>query len=141
MSICLGTYEGTLYLWRGHSENLGINGGDELNWQADSDWQRRNVAGFLWHIGPYELELITSTNSKWENVHSGTPRTFRQFQWSTSRNDCRFVCVPQWFAILCIAFAAALPWLQNFTRFSLRNLLIALTLVSVAMGMVAYTMQ
>jgi hypothetical protein len=50
------------------------------------------------------------------------------------------VVVPHWFLILISAFIAAVPWLTRLRRFSLRTLLIAITLVAVGLGIVVVSM-
>jgi hypothetical protein len=46
------------------------------------------------------------------------------------------VLLPYWFPVVLLAICAGLPWLPS--RFSLRTVLIATTLVAVVMGLVAY---
>jgi hypothetical protein len=132
LTTSVGTYEGMLYVWHGHSENLGINGGGELNWQVGSN------TGVLWRLGAYDLKLVNNTKSNWATSHSDTSHLSRQFQWNTSSNGDTLVCVAQWFPILCAALAAILPWFRWSKRFSLRTLLIATTLVAVVLGLIVY---
>ena len=49
------------------------------------------------------------------------------------------VAVPYWFAILFFVALAAVPWLRR--QFSLRALLIATTLVAVALGVIVYAVH
>jgi hypothetical protein len=48
------------------------------------------------------------------------------------------LAIPDWFAILVTATVAAIPWLPWSTRFSLRTLLIATTLVAVVLGLIVW---
>lgn len=45
---------------------------------------------------------------------------------------------PHWLLVAILAIIAAMPWLRFSKRFSLRTLLIAMTLVSVVLGVVVY---
>ena len=84
------------------------------DWSIGRDWSGSNAVA--WNLG------------------DGTPVTewfgFR-FGWS-SRNSV--VSIPFLAIVLPLALAAALPWTKQ--RFSLRTLLIATTLVAVALGIV-----
>lgn len=48
-----------------------------------------------------------------------------------------FLTMPYWFVVLLLVVAVALPW----TRFSLRTLLIATTVVAVILGLLVYLSQ
>jgi hypothetical protein len=48
------------------------------------------------------------------------------------------ICFPDWIAILLFSAIAAAPWIRWSKQFSLRTLLIAMTLVAVGMGTVIY---
>jgi hypothetical protein len=54
---------------------------------------------------------------------------------AVEKNDFLMALVaPHWFLVICCGAIAALPWIR---RFSLRTLLIATTLVAVALGIIA----
>jgi hypothetical protein len=53
--------------------------------------------------------------------------------------DLELVSIPHWFAILLTGTVAALPWLR--WRFSLRTLLMAMTLVAVVLGWIVYAFR
>jgi hypothetical protein len=55
------------------------------------------------------------------------------FSWVSSHQ--KIVSCPTWFVLLLTLGMAAAPWLPWSTRFSLRTLLIAITLVAVGLGM------
>lgn len=58
--------------------------------------------------------------------------------WGTFFADRSSVFTPYWFAnLLCVA-AASVPWVPWSQQFSLRALLLAMTLVSVALGLIAW---
>jgi hypothetical protein len=46
--------------------------------------------------------------------------------------------MPHWFLLLVSSSAGILPWIRWSTRFSLRTLLIATTLVAVGLGLIVY---
>jgi hypothetical protein len=58
-----------------------------------------------------------------------------QFYYRESPNGTNFGC-PYWFAVLIVAVVASILWTKNYPRFSLRTLLIAMTLVAVALGVI-----
>lgn len=47
-----------------------------------------------------------------------------------------YIRIPDWFLVSLFAFIAAAPWFHWSKRFSLRTLLIAMTLVAVALGLI-----
>jgi hypothetical protein len=49
--------------------------------------------------------------------------------------------VPYWFIVLVTAAFSVAPWIQWSKRFSLRTLLIAMTLVAVVLGLVVWAMK
>jgi hypothetical protein len=68
---------------------------------------------------------------------SGAPE-YRQFLFCVQelgQNDLRII-FPYWSAAVVLAAVAPLPWLSWTRRFSLRTLLIVITLVSVVLGLV-----
>jgi hypothetical protein len=52
--------------------------------------------------------------------------------------DERYFFVPHWFMAVVFAMFAAIPWIRWSKRFSLRTLLIATTLVAVALGLIVW---
>lgn len=51
------------------------------------------------------------------------------------------ICIPHWFAVLIVGGIAAAPWIRRFRRFSLRTLLVAMTLVAVVLAIVVWTFE
>jgi hypothetical protein len=47
-------------------------------------------------------------------------------------------CAPHWFAALILALVSRLPWVTWNSRFSLRTLLVATTLVAVVLGLIVW---
>ena len=47
-----------------------------------------------------------------------------------------WVSCPYWFAALLLGLLAVGPWIRSFRQFSLRTLLIAMTLIAIVMGLV-----
>ena len=73
------------------------------------------------------------TEFRWNHMVFA-PEKGRGSEWRLSRQSIR---MPHWFPVLAFAALAIVPWLR---RFSLRNLLIATTLVAVALGTIAASM-
>jgi hypothetical protein len=79
-----------------------------------------------WHPGFSDDDSGRRPNGLWFQVLTYSPPTQTYF------------LVPLWFPILLLAAAAALPWAHWLTRFSLRTLLIATTLVAALLGLIAW---
>jgi hypothetical protein len=76
-----------------------------------------------------------SPTNGWE-YFSFSPTGFTGFQWSSSV-AYRGIDVPFWFAVTVASSTGILPWVRRLRiRFSLRTLLIAMTLVAVGLGVV-----
>ncbi len=50
--------------------------------------------------------------------------------------DVLSIQLPHWAVVLALGFVSAIPWIRS--QFSLRTLLIATTLVAVALGLIVY---
>jgi hypothetical protein len=50
----------------------------------------------------------------------------------------RMICAPHWFFVCLTLAFAGLPWLKRRSNFSLRTLLITITLVAVVLGLAVY---
>jgi hypothetical protein len=65
--------------------------------------------------------------------------SFLGFRWGLSSYvNSYYLQVPFWFPVLCFAALAGLPWYWQYLRFSLRTLLIAMTLATAILGMIAW---
>jgi hypothetical protein len=98
---------------------------------------------------------LTDTEARGEEfsatfpVSAGVPQTIYrfQFQWEidmlgvgvVKTPSVRYVAMPYWFLVALIAVTAAVPWLP--WRFSLRTLLIAMTLIAVVLGAIVYALR
>jgi hypothetical protein len=115
-----------------------------------SYWWRDRVTGqsyilgavYLWsHDG--QLSCVSDRNRvlpHWEidtNYYSRAHHMefFFPWGWATKKRVIA-IAFPHWFAVFLFALIAIAPWLRLARRFSLRTLLIATTLVAVALGMV-----
>jgi hypothetical protein len=64
------------------------------------------------------------------------------FGFGTIKQQTFFIyCAPHWFFVLLALIFATLPWLHWSRRFSLRTLFIAITIISLALGVVVYITQ
>jgi hypothetical protein len=54
------------------------------------------------------------------------------------RPNSTIAILPYWFVVLCTGILTAVPWIRWSNRFSLRTLLIAMTLVAVLLGLAVY---
>jgi hypothetical protein len=80
------------------------------------------------------------------NIHRSQPRYIQKLDASTfprlglKFNDWRpgstYVCFPYWFAIVVVGAISVVPWLR--WRFSLRTLLVGMTVVAAILGAVFY---
>jgi hypothetical protein len=68
---------------------------------------------------------VPSSGWKWEH-------------YSRAFDSRRTIVVPSWFPVLLTATIAGIPWLSTVSRFSLRTLLIATTLVAVVLGLIVW---
>jgi hypothetical protein len=53
----------------------------------------------------------------------------------------RVIFIPYWFPVLILAAMAAFPWIRWSKRFSLRTLLIAMTVVAALLGAVVWAVK
>jgi hypothetical protein len=88
------------------------------------------------HASPYGLR------QPWQQFSYETPESIREFY--EHRSDWAYIVesngwnitIPHWFLGLLAAALATVPWIRWSKRFSLRTLLIATTLVAVALALV-----
>jgi hypothetical protein len=64
---------------------------------------------------------------------------FGYISYENYRSYALGLTVPHWFAMFALGALAAAPWIPWSRRFSLRTLLITMTLIAVALGLVIYT--
>jgi hypothetical protein len=72
------------------------------------------------------------------------PSTYYGFAFAANylKDGIYVAILPQWITVAMFAVLAAVPWIRLFSwRFSLRTLLIATTLVAVALGIIAYAIR
>jgi hypothetical protein len=106
--------------------------------------QRGGIAGEKWHVfsgqigrmpGHLDLMEIGTVDSKL--IHSS--KWFRSFGWLTAPNYF-FFSVPHWFiALVAVALGSVswFPWIPPH-RFTLRTLLIGMTLLAVVLGLAVW---
>jgi hypothetical protein len=98
--------------------------------------------------GACALAVISSSEvPTWTNFHQSTDewwgaskrlRPYSSKVWGLFSNEVGYVTIPFWFLVLLFATFAAIPWFPWCRRFSLRTLLIMMTLVAVALGVAMY---
>jgi hypothetical protein len=62
-------------------------------------------------------------------------------RWWRSENGVVLATIPHWCPVIALATLAAIPWIRQKWRFSLRTLLIATTLVAVVLGMIVWSVR
>ena len=82
---------------------------------------------WAWRIEPL---TFLDPNFDWDNWERNTPH------WIVGKNYR--VLMPHWFPLIVAGTLSAAPWLRLPRRFSLRTLLIATTLVAVALGLIVW---
>jgi hypothetical protein len=100
---------------------------------VDIDSQRGKLFPLVQVFGP--------NDERWQlfsRAYDGSFSCFRHpsFYWANDLPNYFFACIPYWFLTLLPATITAVPWLPS--RFSLRTLLIATTLVAVGLGLIVY---
>jgi hypothetical protein len=91
----------------------------------------------------YPKHLPKLRQVEW-SVHSdpGDDATYhrrgRHFDWRNNENRMRG-SVPLWFLITISSVVAVAMWRLQYSQFSLRTMLIAMTLVAVVLGLICYT--
>jgi hypothetical protein len=92
-----------------------------------------------WYIDPFESlgeEIGTfATSTGIEDVYQEGEVPTPQFN-LTLNGDEYSIETPHWLPMLLIALTGALPWFRWSNRFSLRTLLIGMTVVAVALGLI-----
>lgn len=58
-----------------------------------------------------------------------------QFDWAW-RSDIVLIRTPVWAPVLAFAIVAGIPWIRWSTQFTIRTMLIAMTLIALALGMI-----
>jgi hypothetical protein len=90
------------------------------------------------HIGLY----YPSVGDAWQRSAS---QTAEDFVWAFTKqiesNWLFSIAIPHGVCIAAFAAIAALPWIRLFSRFSLRTLLIATTLVAVVLGLIVAVLR
>ena len=80
-----------------------------------------------------EADLFLYDHEGWKlRSREADPETFN-VQWKPAP-DKPWVVIPYWFPVLLCSTLAAAPWIHRFRRFSLRTLLLAVTLTAVILG-------
>jgi hypothetical protein len=80
-----------------------------------------------------ETDLFLYDHKGWKlRSREADPETFN-VQWMPAP-DKPWVVIPHWLPVVLCSTLAAAPWIQRFRRFSLRTLLIAMTLAAVILG-------
>ena len=77
------------------------------------------------------------------HLYSQPPNDAKYYPWGfgfESTTDKTVVAAPHWILIVTFFGLAALPWFP-FKRFSLRTLLIAVTLGSIVLGLIAWALK
>jgi hypothetical protein len=75
----------------------------------------------------------------WPSATGGPPLSKLGIRWYKQLAPAMtLVVIPFWLPILIAVAIAATPWIRHFYHFSLRTMLIATTLVAVALGLIAW---
>jgi hypothetical protein len=100
--------------------------GAGADWKdTDIMWPNRTMMGFGWIDGT-NYPNIPNWHQGWNpNGLTGRSRS----------SGATGIVVPYWFVLVIVSGLAYLPWLR--WRFSLRTLLIAITLVAILLGLIA----
>jgi hypothetical protein len=89
-----------------------------------------------WHFGTFP-----SSKHNYGLVTDGFQViSFLGFRWVCS-NSIYESNVPFWFLTLAVALTSALPWIRWRRRFSLRTLMIAMTLMGLVLGAIVYALS
>jgi hypothetical protein len=94
----------------------------------------RAIGGIQQSFGLYHLPIPVGSNAKaypasWSGIGIG------------GTSETLSIRSPHYLLVLTAAILAGLPWLRWSRRFSLRTLLIAMTLVAVVLGLVCYAVR
>jgi hypothetical protein len=73
--------------------------------------------------------------------HPGPPITSESAWGFSYRDNNLYARLPHWFVALVTATMASAPWIRLSWRYSLRTLLVAMTLVAVGLGMIVYALR
>jgi hypothetical protein len=127
-----------------------------------SQWYVDNVSGPISATYVFQAASVPGALavSMWENTEEGASwlyecdgidewwRTFgglytsRVWGTFTYSNQLSAIFVPSWFLVTITATLGILPWTNRFSgRFSLRTLLIAITLVAIVLGAIVYAVR
>jgi hypothetical protein len=91
-----------------------------------------------WGKGTRNWKIIQPLTQDWRDA-TGDDVPSPVWFGVTRRGGFVAVWMPSWFLILVFAMLAAAPWIR--WRFSLRTVLIATTLVAVALGLIVYVVR
>lgn len=94
------------------------------------------------HRGRHALdEKLRGLTDQWEH-HTSTPKsgTIVRFLWRHTDKDF-WVGFPMWIPGILIVGAGWIPWLGLKRQFALRTLLIAATLVAIALGLITWAIK
>jgi len=101
----------------------------ELTWDGAASLAKDSE---VFHWSAYRVEGVTTAESP------PTMRPFLGFRW-TMVGQSPLPIIPYWFPVFVLAALAAIPWFR--WRFSLRTLLIAITLVAVGLGVIVWAFR
>jgi len=110
--------------------------GDLVFRKVSSGWLYANSAMGSVELGipgPQDWSAPNDVQWTWKSIEINAFATHAGF----SVTYYGGIVVPHWFLAFLATATASLPWIQLRCRFSLRTLLIATTLVAVAMGIIA----
>ena len=121
----------------GHLEVWSCHGKVFINWGAVKTFlpvgdtaRRQRLRNAIEQTQAAEIKSFREVFTKWGL--SPIPETsFFGFKWS----DWNSLVIPFWFPVALTVSMAAIPWIHWSRRFSLRTLLIGMSLVAVALGM------
>ena len=74
----------------------------------------------------------------WRYFSNPDYEMYESFRWHFI-NGNGYIQVPHWLIVLIGAGAATVPWIHRLRRFSLRTLLIAMTLIAVGLGIIVWS--
>ena len=85
------------------------------------------------------LGLVAVLETKgWKHSIDEPVKPPKNFEWASSAKQLT-IRAPIWFLVILLALATVLPWFGRARRYSLRTLLIAITLMAVVLGAAVYS--
>jgi hypothetical protein len=82
--------------------------------------------------------------NRWQYTTKAPPAWLPQTHWSFEygpADERHEIKVPHWFLFVSFAALALLPWIRWSKRFSLRTLLVAITLVAIVLGLLVWQVR